>query len=461
MENRYALIPSQQTMALMLKYSVHKQVVQIPASFALDKDVDFKLLFKALNIEIRRNDCMRIRFEKQDKKVVQYFADDARLGEIKILTFKTKEEQENYFTKDAQKPVKIMKDETYRIYFFNGYNGYKGIYINVSHLVMDAMGIMVFFFDLLKVYMALKNKTALPAPLDKYEDYIIKEHERVANEKKREKDLKFYEEYFSKGGVAFYAAVHGPDFLEKTRIKKKDPTITIPPAYNPLWDKADVLDLPISAEDTAKLLAFCQEKQVAPESLIMLGLRCYCAAINYRTDDVFMQLMCSKRITRADKNTGGCTAQVLQFRTIIGEDRTFEQALDEYLSVKTALYKHLSLPYTDALALSRKVFGTGMLQGPACMMFSWIPIPINEIGDMKFEFKTYNLGRYFSPLYTIAFPDPETKGLNMHYMYRTKLISQADIAALHGNLVKCLVAGIENPDITMGELLDMVEPKED
>lgn len=457
----YDLIPSQQTMHLMLKYSIHKQVVQIPASFALEKDIDFEILFKALNVEIKRNDCMRLRFKKEGKAVKQYFLDSYRLGNVKILTFKTAQEQEEFFTKDAQTPVKYMKDECYRIYFFTGYNGYKGVYINVSHLVMDAMGIMVFFYDLLKVYQAIKNKTSLPKPLDKYEDYIVREQERVANQSRHDKAIRFYKEYFEKGGKPFYAAVHGPKFLEETRAKKKDPTITVPPAYNPLWDKADVSDLLISPEDSKKIFRFCLEKQIAPESLIMLGLRCYCSAINYRTPDVFMQLLCSKRITKTDKNTCGCTAQVLQVRTIIEEDKTFSEALAEFLRVRTDLYRHLSLPYTEALALSRQVFETSALQGPACLMFSWIPVPIGEYADFKFEFKTYNLGRYFSPLYVICFPDPETQGLHLHYMFRTKLISQDDIDALHKNMIKVLLAGIENPDITIGELLDAVTPKKE
>lgn len=457
----YDLIPSQQTMHLMLKYSIHKQVVQIPASFALDKDIDFALLFKALNVEIKRNDCMRLRFRKVDKQVKQYFLNDFRLGNVKILTFKSEEEQEAFFTKDAQTPVRYMNDECYRIYFFNGWNGYKGIYINVSHLVMDAMGIMVFFYDLLNVYRALKNKTKLPKPLDSYEDYIVREQEKASNPSRREKALKFFKEYFEYGGKPFYAGVHGPKFLEETRAKKKDDSITVPPAYNPLWDKAEITDLLISPEDTRKLLMFCQEKQIAPETLLMLGLRCYCSAINYRTPDVFMQLMCSKRITKTDKNMGGCTAQVIQVRTIIDEDKTFSEALAEYLKVRTDLYRHLSFPYTEALAMSREIFGIKAVQGPACLMFSWIPVPITELADFKYEFKTYNLGRYFSPLYVICFPDPETKGLALHYMYRTKLINTDDIDALHKNMIKVLLAGVENPDITMGRLLDMVVPKKE
>ena len=58
----YPLTPSQQTMYFMIKYSLHKQVIQIPSSFAVRGELDFNLLARALNIEIERKDCMRHRF---------------------------------------------------------------------------------------------------------------------------------------------------------------------------------------------------------------------------------------------------------------------------------------------------------------------------------------------------------------------------------------------------------------
>ena len=65
MGNTYELIPSQQTMYLMVKYSLHKQITQIPTSISVDFDIDFNLLTKALNVEFERNDALRLRFFKE------------------------------------------------------------------------------------------------------------------------------------------------------------------------------------------------------------------------------------------------------------------------------------------------------------------------------------------------------------------------------------------------------------
>lgn len=456
MSKFYNLIPSQDTMYLMQKYTLHKQIVQIPTAFSVDIDVDFDLLLKALNIEIERNDSLRLRFKKNGKKIQQYFLDSYKIDKIKVLTFKTEDEQDAFFTKDAQTPVRFLKDECYRFYFFNSYNGYKGIYLNTSHMVMDAMGILVCYLDLLAVYKALKDGKELPEPLCKFEDYLVKEHERCSDPERFEKGRLFYDEYFRSAGEPYYSGVHGPKFLEKERKKKKNPELRVPSAYNPLLDKADVIQKKVDPELSKKIFEFCKEKSVAPESLMLLGMRTYLSAINGREPYGMQLLMCSKRIKRKDMKTGGCMAQPIQVRTVIEEDKTFSEALDEFLRVRTSLYKHLSYPYIAARDQFREMYNFSMIQGPASLMFSWLPIPVTEFKDFKFDFKTFNLGTYFSPLYAICYPDPQSESMILHYMYRVKLISPEQLEAFHENTIKVIKKGIENPDITIGELLDML-----
>ena len=171
----YDLIPSQQTMYLMFKYTFSKQISQIPTSFSIDKDIDFELLTKALNIEFERNDSLRIKFVKVDKTIKQYFLPSLRMNKVPCKYFRSVEDQENFFAEDAKKPVRFDKGDTFRIYFYKTANGTNGIYFNVSHLIMDAMGSIIFYADLINVYRALKTGSELPKPLASYEEYIQQE----------------------------------------------------------------------------------------------------------------------------------------------------------------------------------------------------------------------------------------------------------------------------------------------
>ena len=176
----FDLIPPQEMINFMLKYSFfHKQVIQIPVSIVTEKEIDFDLLKEALNIEIERNDCLRLRFLKKKGKYKQYFIDEFKVNNVEVLSFKTKEEQIQVLTKDAQKPIRHLKGETFRIKFFHYYDGRYGIYLNVCHLCMDASAVFTFFSDLLKIYEHLKDGAPMPKPLGTYKDCIIKELEYI------------------------------------------------------------------------------------------------------------------------------------------------------------------------------------------------------------------------------------------------------------------------------------------
>ena len=115
----YELTPAQDMINFMLKYSFfHKQVIQIPACVTVEKNFDFDLMKKAINVEIQRNDCMRIRFKKKHGKQIQYFLDEYKLENIPVYEFSSKQEQDDLLGKDAQTPVHHMKGELFRFILF-------------------------------------------------------------------------------------------------------------------------------------------------------------------------------------------------------------------------------------------------------------------------------------------------------------------------------------------------------
>ena len=451
----YDLIPSQETMHLMVKYSFKKQIVLIPCSFTAEAEINFDLMQKAFNMEIERNDSLRNRFTVVDKQLKQYFVEPYKMTVPKKF-FRSSAEQQAFFDKDAKTPVKFKDCIPFRIYFFKTLGVGGGIYINVSHLAMDALGMVGCLFDTLRIYFALKKGEPIPAPLDSYEEYIQQEFLKLQDEKKQAKHAKFYEEYWDKDKEPFYAGVHGPEFLEKARKKQKNPNLRVPAAYNPLFSSCKQLTLHIDPETSKNIFEYCKANSIAPESLFMFALRTHCSAINYRTDDVFMMVTCSKRATNKEKNMSGCLVQPIQVRTIISEDKTFAEALKEYTRVRTSLYRHLDYPYIKARDMSRDVYGYNLIQGPACMMFTWLPLPIDRDMGFKYSFQIHDLGAYFTPLYTMTIPDSKDKGINVYYMYRVKLSTEEQIRKMHRNFLKTILDGIENPQITVKELLDNI-----
>ena len=454
----YDIIPSQDCMYLMHKFSLHKQMAQIPTSFIIDMEVDFAVLQKALEHVIERNDSLRLAFTKKKGKLKQYFRDEYKY-EAAQKYFRSRDEMEAFFEADAKKPVRFEKGENFRICFFTVKGEEYGIYSNFTHMVIDAMGIAFFYMDLFQVYGALMQNAELPKAPDSYEKYIINELEKLTDEKKLQKHENFYREYFLKHGEPFYAAVHGMDFLNAYRKKKKNPEARVPLAYNPLYSKCDFLSMHIPAEKAEKIITYCRDRNIAPESVFHMGLHTHCSAVNERIGDVSMMSVCSKRATLQEKNMCGCLAQPLQLRAVLEEGLSFDEGVNEFVSVRKSLYRHAAYPYAKARTMSLDLFGYGPIQGPNSFMFSWIPLPVGGEFGVNFEFRTYNLTRYFTPLYVITMPDPKDGGFNVCYMYRTKLSTKEQIEKLHENMTDTIIAGIENPAITVGELLDRIQNK--
>ncbi len=317
-QERFPFIPSQEMINFMLKYSFfHKNVIQIPASIIVDKKFDFGIMTKALNIEIERNDCMRLRIEKKFGKFSQYFIDEYKIESVPTVSFKTKEEQKKFFDAEAQKPIRHLKGEDFRIWFFTDYRGKNGIFINISHLCMDAAAVFTFFADLFAIYDHLTEGKPMPKPLGSYKELIKKELAYVNDKSNIEYEEKFFTEFFMKDGDPLYAGVHGPELLEKERKKKKDPTLRAPSCFDPFHDKATLTKRPVSAEDSKIILDFMDKRQISGECLIQLGMRLHISKINHRTNDTYFVTLCPRRRTVKEKRSGGTMAEPLPWRIVL------------------------------------------------------------------------------------------------------------------------------------------------
>ncbi len=453
----YGLIPPQEMIQFMLKYSFfHKQVTQIPESIIVSKEIDFDVMKKAVNIEIERNDCLRLRFFKERGKIKQYFLDEYKLDNIQILTFGSEKERTDYFNSDAQKPIKMLKGETFRIKFFRTHDKRCGVYINVHHLVMDNAAVFFFFGDLFAVYDSLKEGTPMPKPLGSYEDMIKKELAYISDPKNLEKEEKAYREFFEKDGNPMYLGVEGPKFLEAERKKKKDPSIMAPSLFDPIHDKAELTKTELPYDDSQKIFKFIEETGISGECLVQLAMRLHISKINNRYPDTYFIVLCPRRHNLKEKRAGGTMAAPIPWRIVLPEDTAFIDALGKMKELQYWAFKHMDYPYLSYRDLQQKMYNYPPAAGASTMMFSWFPLDDNTMNGWEYEFEGYSLGRYVMVLYTFAMKDSHSGCLKLSCMHRTKFVSVDDINSLHNGTAKALMLGVENPSMTLGEIIDKI-----
>lgn len=451
----YPLIPPQEMIQFMLKYSFfHKQVTQIPDSIIVSQKIDFDVMTEAFNIEIERNDCLRLVFFKQNGKIMQYFRDPYRIGSVPVYNFKSDEEREKVLTADAQKPIKMLKGEIFRLKYFTTYDGRYGVYINIHHLVMDNAAVFAFFNDLFAVYDHLKNGKPMPKPLGSYEDRIKRELAYVEDKSNLEKEKAAYTEYITRNGEPLYLGVEGPKLLEAERKKKKDPSINAPSLFDPIHDKAELTKTTFSPELSEKFFAFCENNNVSPECLVQLALRMHLSKINNGHLDTYFICLCTRRRTLVEKRSGGTVTAPLPWRVHLEEDDTFMSALDKMADAQVWAFRHMDYPYLEYRDLQRELFNYSAAAGSSTMMFSWMPINEKSINGWEYEYVGYGLGRYIMVLYTFAMKDAHSGCLKLSCLHRTKFVSVEDIKALQNGTKRALEIGLENPDISVKELLE-------
>lgn len=451
----YPLIPPQEMIQFMLKYSFfHKQVTQIPDSIIVSQKIDFDVMTEAFNIEIERNDGLRLVFFKQNGKIMQYFRDPYRIGSVPVYNFKSDEEREKVLTADAQKPIKMLKGEIFRLKYFTTYDGRYGVYINIHHLVMDNAAVFAFFNDLFAVYDHLKNGKPMPKPLGSYEDRIKRELAYVEDKSNLEKEKEAYTEYITRNGEPVYLGVEGPKLLEAERKKKKDPSINAPSLFDPIHDKAELTKTTFSPELSEKFFAFCENNNVSPECLVQLALRMHLSKINNGHLDTYFICLCTRRRTLTEKRSGGTVTAPLPWRVHLEEDDTFMSALDKMADAQVWAFRHMDYPYLEYRDLQRELFNYSAAAGSSTMMFSWMPINEKSINGWEYEYVGYCLGRYIMVLYTFAMKDAHSGCLKISCLHRTKFVSVEDIKALQNGTKKALEIGLENPNISVKELLE-------
>lgn len=455
-ETVYELIHSQEMVQFMWRYTLHKQSTQIPSSVAFDEEIDFNILACAVNIEIARNDCLRLRFFKKGNKIKQFFLNEYKLQKIRYKEFASEKEQNDYFDSDASKKLDIFSGETFRLAFFRTHNGKCGIYLLASHIIMDFVATFTFFKDLMAVYESLKNKAELPKPLSKYEDIIKKEQNNEALENKIKRDTEALKNWFAMDRKPVYNAINGPRVLDFQRKLLFDKSLTMPHIYLPIKDKTHFLKCRLNDEDSKKISDFIKENHLSAEWVIQLGFRIYLSKINRHNNDSVFWVLCPRRKTVKEKRCGGTLASPMPWREILDDNKSFIDTARDFGQTQAFLFRLSDVPFTTMRQMERELYGLSLVQTANSMMFSYLPSSENPFGDKDFEYTAYNFGHYVMPAYALTMQDSVSKRYSFSYIHRTWLTTDEEVYSFHNGALRTILKGIECPEKTIGEILEEI-----
>ena len=443
----YRLSPSQDVSYLQCRYTLFKRVINILSSITLDEKVDYDTLNKAYKLLIKRNDCLRIKFFKKKGQLMQYFEDydESKVADIPVLTFETEKKQNAFIDKTRKRPINYMGGVVIEPRLIHTYEGKDMIFLKVCHLCLDVYGIHAIYMDLLGIYNALKNGTALPEEPTSFEKVIIKDIERSRNQNINDKHIEYFTNILDNNPEPYYAGIHGPN--------------------NKIWQKklashhrgmqmffincdTKAYRHKIDRETVDKVLFYCRNNQCSPANLLFFAFSVTQGRLNGNVKNLLPLSLYNCRVSALDKNCAGSKVQSGACYTKIDYNSSFEDNLKNFSAEQMKLYRHVNFSDRDFETLLHTTYRSSYLETYYSLAFSLVPFDIPE----GIEFNMYTNGKGALPNYVIQFLNAKTNEIDMAYDVQTKITSEEDVRLFHTYYVNVINQVMDDPRIKVGDI---------
>ena len=441
----YELNPSQEVVKLQCKYTLHKRVINIITSMSTNDELDFKLMEKAFNLVVERNDCLRIYFAKHNGKLMQYFRDKVVFENIPVQKFSSQEEFDSFINKIKVKPIEYMKGKVIEPYFIVTHDNKYMVLFKLCHLILDVYGINVIYKDLFEVYDALKNNKELPAAPGSFEEIVkkdlIRKNDKVLYEKHRE----FFTNLLNNRPEPYYSGLHGSNHkLWQKRLAKKNRTMKM------FFIKNDTEGFahPINSETTKRVMQYCKDTGVSPANFLMYTCNLTTSIMNDKIENILPLELSNCRGTITEKKCAGTKVQSIGCYTTFDYNKSFIDNFKAYCDQQVQIYKHIGFADMDFEMLVHKTYNSSFLGTYYSVTYSFIPFTC----PAGTEFRVYSNGKCALPAYIAQLYDVDKNEITMVYDIQTQIMNGQDVEKFHNNYLKVINLVIDNPEISLNDI---------
>lgn len=454
----YPLTQSQQMMFLNLKYCYLKSVVNICTMMHFEAEMDERLLLQACYMSIMRNQAASLRLRevtetdangKKKKVIKQYFSRKAP-DPIPVLDFSDRTEEALQESIDAWSrtpfPYRSMDTQLYVIRLIKKPDGNYAVFFCVNHVVFDAYSLMATAKEMLEIYAALRDGTAVPkpapSPLPAYEaDWNYNASPA------HERDVAFWrDEVFDT--EPYFTTINGSGSKEAPKPGKRW-GVTLR-----LWQiKADFADYTVKKELVDKVNALATELRVSPQVLYLLAMRNYLSKKNDNQEDILFFNTVARRATINQKRAGGTLVHAVPFRSRLSNELSFSEACREMQKLQTSYYRHANLAPTEAIDIYQKKFNLPDCTGYHMASLTYQPYFVPGDPTIPTHFSRHSNGAATMPLYLTIIALDSSGDLTFNYEYLLGYISREAIDELQSYIVRMLENAVANPESKLMDLM--------
>lgn len=459
----YPLTAAQELHFYAMQYCPKKQVVNIGSSLTIGAELDFEELRRSIEAAVQRCESMRLRFTKDKEGTAYQYVVPKETREIEFFDFS------NWRGEDAQKkmcewtqlPFEPEDAPQHRIIMIRMPDGFEGLYLCVSHLIMDAQSLILFFRDVIELYCHAKYEGIdAPKEMDSYIEALKNDLAYAAGNSAFEKDRKFFEQLISSSEPVF-TDIYGRGRLEETRRLSGDPKKRAVDNTSESVD-ANLYEFHLEPEATKQLDAFCEAEHISMTCLLLMGLRTYLQKMN-NEDDVSLTTTVARRATLREKRSGGTRIHCFPFRTIVPRGDSFIEGLYKIRDMQNLYFRHANYSPTSYYAYRSKVWSLkdGETYEPLSLTYQPLSLRYEGPGLDKLDGIRYKTARYTNgvaahKLYLTVSRRAEDAGMDFCFEYQTGAVTPEKLQELYYYLCRIMFRGIEDKTRTVGQIIDMV-----
>ena len=382
---------------------------------------------EAIRQVVGENEGLRLRMIRHDGDVRQYVAPD-QPAEIPFLDFSHPggvEEFRQWVERETRRRLPVVDSPLFYFAILRLGGQDHRLFIKVHHLIADGWSITVLTEQIIKHYYALQSGEPLnePPPAS-FVEYIIQQTAPRALEK-----AKLFLHYVFERFTAAPAAVRiRPDLPAAVAVKASRKSFTLPPALR------------------AEIARFSESAHSSTYLFFLTGILLHIALVN-AAEEAAIGTLFHNRLNPAYLNTVGLFNVILPLRVKVADDLTFGELIKRVL----AAWKQSIQRQPGRLSLQEL---TTLVQHAAALFDvlvsyeSHLPDEAPEWLHGEDDLEPISL--------MITILDYPAGGLEMEFLYRTELFSEADIAAIYQQLMDLWGRLLADPNQKIGELRSLI-----
>lgn len=462
----YPLTSAQKLHFYTLKYCPKKQVLNIGTSLTIKEDINFDILKEAIYEAYSRCESMRLRFVTDlDGNVMQYVADREE-RDIEFYDFSgcTMEEAELKMREWTETPFEREDSPLNKVVMIVTPDNYKGIYLLVDHMTMDAQSLIVFLKDIIELY-CYKRYEGMEYPKEMYSyiKQIEKDLAYEAGSKAQYRDREYFKNLIEES-EPIYNDIDGIErLLEERHIRGNDNIRNVTNVSNNV--DANITVFSLEEYPSHVLLKFCEKNKIPMVCLLMMGIRTYLQKFNYQ-EDVSIMSTIARRATIAEKKSGGTRIHCFPCRTVVSKNETFMEGIEKIREAQNSLFRHANFNPVEYLTYRTNFYNNEPGQTYEPFSLTYQPLTMKEtkskngqtISFNNIDYKTnwYSNGVCAHALYLTVMHRANDNGLNFSFEYQTGRVTPEKLQYMYYYICKILFEGINNPYKTIEEIIESV-----